>query len=159
MEKKKFNTTNYINYETYRNENIKNIFMQLKEIILNAFDKLNYSTDDMNVYYKRTSDKNSTLAIKVLEGNDEDTENYMFNNCKTDYENNSINCNIQMYSESNACLKAMLLNNLLSTHLELFFKEIEKELKIKFKEDSEFGIIVPLDDRIVKGNPYTKQKK
>ena len=52
MEKKKFDTTNYINYETYRNENIKNIFIQLKEIILNAF----------NGFWPRISKRHSLLS-------------------------------------------------------------------------------------------------
>ena len=159
MENKKFDTTNYINYETYRNENIKNIFIQLKEIILNAFDKLNYSTDDINVYYKRTSDKKSILAIKLFEGNNEDTENYMFNTSIPSDDNNTVKCKIQLYAESKSGLKAMVLNNLISTHLEFFFENIEKELIKTFKEDLEFGIIIPLDNRIIKGNPYTKQKK
>ena len=159
MEKQKFDTTNHINYETYKSENIKNIFIQLKEIILNAFGKLNYSTNNINVYYKRTSDKKSVLAIKLFDGNNEDTENYMFNTCIPNFNNNEVKCKVQLYAESKSGLNAIFLSNLISTHLQFFFENVEKELLKNGKEDLEFRIIIPLDNRIIKGNPYTKQKK
>lgn len=159
MEKIKFDTTNHIHYETYRDKDIRDLFIELKEVIINAYDKLNYSTYDMNVYYKRSSDKKSVLAIKTEIGDNSDAENFMFNYCVSDNYNGKAKVKISVYSQSKSSLKSMLLNNLLSTHLEYFFINIENTLLSKGKEDLDLGIIIPLDSTIVKVKPYIKTKK
>ena len=80
-----FNELNISNF----NENLDTIpsyidmqnFNYIIEIIRNAFKRLNINPEGKSIYYKRYTNGNSVLAIKVSQGDDNDISNYMFNGC------------------------------------------------------------------------------
>lgn len=139
-----FNELNISNF----NENLDTIpsyidmqnFNYIIEIIRNAFKRLNINPEGKSIYYKRYTNGNSVLAIKVSQGDDNDISNYMFNGCDVF----GGKCNVYMHSKPKSSQKSMNIANLISKEIVLFFEKIEHNLSKNNLSDIEFSIKIPL---------------
>lgn len=139
----KFNLND--NYSDINDLNINNKpFEQITGIIKDAFTTLKYGKDNMNVYYQRYKNGSSILAIKVLDGDEFDITNYMFNGCSIVYYNNKISSTVSFHSDKRATHRSMAIANLISDDIILFFREVEEELLDKNLRDLEMSLKLPL---------------
>jgi hypothetical protein len=139
----KFNLND--NYSGINDLNINNKpFEQITGIIKDTFTTLKYGKDNMNVYYQRYKNGSSILAIKVLDGDEFDITNYMFNGCSIVYYNNKISSTVSFHSDKRATHRSMAIANLISDDIILFFREVEEEILSKDLKDLELNIKMPL---------------
>lgn len=139
----KFNLND--SYSDINDLNINNKpFEQITEIIKDTFTTLKYGKDNMNVYYQRYKNASSIIAIKVLDGSDNDLTLYMFAGCNIEYYNNKICSTISFHSDKRATHRTMGIANLISDDIILFFREVEEELLDKNLKDLEISLKFPL---------------
>lgn len=141
-------------FDLKTNHNIKEfnideqIFNDLIELLIMTFKTLNINIDDKNIYYERSNDGKSILAIKVLDGEDFIKANYMFIGCEVSYPCGGINCNVYMYAGAPSSSNSIKISNMYFTKLFNFFKEIETDLLNKNLINLEVSFKMPLVKRI-----------
>ena len=125
MELDNYSISNAIEIKEYNGLYLEmKYFYQLKEIIYNSLLLIGINADDMKMYYQRFSNSTSILAIKVLNGEDDNQKNYIFNGCQTVYYNNDCYCNIYLHADAKCNQIVMKLNRLISKDIINFFNRI-----------------------------------
>ena len=129
MELIKFNNTNNIDISELNTLNINlEIFEIIKNKIIETFNKIGLSTDDMSIYYERHADGSSILAIKLSRGEVFDHANYMINGCLVEYYNNEVSCDIVFHADQKVSQKAMNIANRNTNDIILFLRKLEQEI-------------------------------
>ena len=129
MELIKFDNSNNIDISELNTLNINlEIFETLRNKIIETFNKIGLSTEDMSIYYERHSDGSSILAIKLSKGEDFDVADYMINGCLVEYYNNEVSCDIGFHADKKVSQKAMHIANRNTNNIILFFKKLEQEI-------------------------------
>ena len=123
----------------------KDNFNQLVEVIKIAFKKIGIKIDEMLISYQRYANKSSILAIKLLQGSDNDIDNYIFFGCNVD---NSNRCDIFMHSEAKFAEKALQVANLITSDIIIFFNNVEMDLSEKNLDNLEISFKIPLGEDI-----------
>lgn len=126
------------------------IFKSIVDKISYCLKKLDVSLEDKSVYYQRNANKTSILAIKVCNGDDSDTTNFMFNGCDaTDYAK-YMSCDVYLHADKKVGQVSMSIANMISHDIVDFFSAIEGELAIKGLSDSELFVRISLASEIKK---------
>lgn len=103
-------------------------FEDIIELLKIVFEKIGVNAENKVVYYQRFCDGKSVLAIKVLDGVDEDKNNYMFVGCNTKYYGNDKSCDVYMHAEAKAGQISIKISNLIASKIVGFFETIEQDL-------------------------------
>ena len=101
----------------------------------------------MYVYYQRQNDKNSILAIKVTQGDNNDKRNYMFTGCNPSYYDNEVLCDIYMHADAKSAQRTIELSRIISKDITNFFKEIEQNIYENNELEKELSIIIPIKNK------------
>lgn len=146
MELSKFNNTNNIDISELNTLNINlEIFEIIKNKIIETFNKIELSTQDMSIYYERHSDGSSILAIKLSKGEDFDMANYMINGCLVEYYNNEVMCDIGFHADKKVGQRALNIARINTKDIINFFKTLEQEIYNHGLSDIELSLQIPLD--------------
>lgn len=125
------------------NINEKN-FKEMVEIVNDAFQRLSINPNGMSIYYQRNSNGTSILAIKVTQGDDSDTDNYMINGCNVNYYSNDLTCDVYLHANAKSAQKASNLASYISRYIVTFFEKVERDLLDKKLIDLEMSLRMPL---------------
>lgn len=120
------------------------IFNDILDKIVFCMKKLNIRMDDKCVYYQRSSNKTSILAIKVSNGDDCDVANFMFNGCDATSYHRYMLCDVYLHAEAKSGQASMNIANMISRDIVDFFNTMEGELALKGLSDAELSIRIPL---------------
>jgi len=102
--------------------------------------------DDKKIVYKRNPDGTSMIAIKLAEGDDKNTKNYMVVNCEAWKGADKVTCNVEMNADAKISVSSMKLANLISRNIVEFFEEIENDLYRKNNFDISISLTIPLGE-------------
>ena len=119
-------------------------FEKLRDIMIAYYEYRGINLESMNIVYQRFSNSNSVLAIKLVEGENADKENYMFVGATPSYYNGKVQCDVYMHAEKKCANEALELSRQASRKIVEFFQTTEKDLVDKNITDSEFAITIPL---------------
>ena len=139
----------------------ENNFKEIIELMTNVFNKIGIDLECKSIFYQRFHDGKSMLVIKVLDGEDEDKNNYMFVGCDTKYYGNDISCNVYMRAEAKASQVSINISNLIASKIVSFFEGIEQELLDKKSIKLEVFLKLPLvidNERELLNNDKPKTK-
>ena len=129
MQLDRLNATNNIELEELTNLNINiKYFERITEIIKLTFQKLRINPEGMSIYYQRYQNSTSVLAIKVSQGDDSDTQNYMFNGCSVEYYKNDLFCDVYLHAKAKSGKISSNIASLISKDIVEFFNNVEKDL-------------------------------
>lgn len=133
-------------------------FEELKNIILAYYEYRGISSENMCIEYQRFSNANSVLAIKLIEGENSDKENYMFIGTTTSYRNKKPYCDVFMHADAKSAQEALELSRYASRKIVDFFEKTEKDLVDKNITDSEFTISIPFSSKKENKNEKDEQE-
>lgn len=160
MELVKFNNSNNIDISELNTLNINlEIFETIKNKIIETFNKIGLSTDDMSIYYERHADGSSILAIKLSKGEDFNITNYMINGCLVEYHNNEVFCDIGFHADKKVSQRALEVARINTKDIILFFKTLEQEIYNNGSSSIELSLQIPLDDYKEKEKPNNGKSK
>ncbi len=124
----------------------ENIFLDIMDKVISCMTRLGIKLDDKSVYYQRYANKTSILAIKLGKGEENDTNNFMFNGCDATYFNGDRSCDVYLHANKKIGQEAMNMANMMSSDIVEFFNTIEGELVLNGLSDSELFIRIPLSN-------------
>ncbi len=137
----------YINDMCLDNEIFYKLINKVKKGLLN----LVINPDDKKIVYKRNPDGTSMIAIKLAEGDDKNTRNYMVVNCEAWKGADKVTCNVEMNADAKISVSSMKLANLISRNIVEFFEEIENDLYRKNNFDISISLTIPLGEEKEQG--------
>lgn len=137
----------YINDMCLDNEIFYKLINKVKKGLLN----LVINPDDKKIVYKRNPDGTSMIAIKLAEGDDKNTKNYMVVNCEAWKGTDKVTCNVEMNADAKISVSSMKLANLISRNIVEFFEEIENDLYRKNNFDISISLTIPLGEEKEQG--------
>lgn len=138
-----------------QNNNINfnmNPFYKMIQIIKDTFKSVGIDYNDMKIFYQRFANGKSLLAIKVLEGDDNDQTNYMFNFCQATHYGKDTFCNVYLHADKKCSKIASKLIRLLSKNIISFFEEIERDFNKKGITNLECSFLIPLINKKLDAN-------
>lgn len=145
MELNNFNVENSTELSVINEINIdESVFIEIIDIISNAMSRFGIKLEGKSIYYQRSANKTSILAIKLCNGDDNDTNNYMFNGCDATYFNGHNSCDVYLHANKKVGQIAMNMANLVSSDIVRFFEVVEGELVLNGLSESELFIRIPL---------------
>lgn len=145
MELSNFNVENSTELSVVNEINIdESIFTDMIDTISNAMNRLGIKLDGKSIYYQRNANKTSILAVKLCNGDDNDTNNYMINGCDATYFNGHGSCDVYLHANKKVGQAAMNMANMVSSDIVSFFDTIEGELALNGLTESELFIRIPL---------------
>lgn len=152
MEKFEFNACQYIALNELKTSQInEEIFIKIKDKIITILKQLNIETENLSLYYERHNDSSSILAIKLINGDDLDINNYMVNWCMTNYySDNKILCDVGFDAKAKVGQIAMAVANTITEDMIMFFEDLEKDLLNKNLSSIEFSLRIPLCNHVEK---------
>jgi len=160
MELIKFNNSNNIDISELNTLNINlEIFETIKNKIIETFNKIGLSKDDMSIYYERHADGSSILAIKLSKGEDFDMNNYMINGCLVEYHNNEVMCDIGFHADKKVSQRALDVARTNTKDIVHFFKTLEQEIYDEGLSNIELSLHLQLDNYKEKENPNKGKSK
>ncbi len=121
------------------------IFSNILDKIRICMMELGISLEGKSVYYQRNADRTSILAIKLCNGSDSDTTNFMFNGCDAREFYKYASCDVFLHADGKISGRAVNVANRISNDIVEFFNTIEGELVLKELYDSEFFVSIPLE--------------
>lgn len=146
MEIIKFNQSNNMDVSELNTLNIDSkIFETIKNKIIETFNKIGLSTQNMSIYYERKVNGSSILAIKLSKGEDFDMTNYMINGCLVECYNSEVLCDIGFHADKKVSQKAMIIANQNTQDIIHFFQTLEQEIYNKELSNIELSLQIPLD--------------
>ena len=123
----------------------KNLMHKLERLFL--FFK--FELKDTYLYYKRSSDSKSILAIQVSNGDYKNTENYMinFSEClsSTQINKEMIRCHVGFQADAKSSQRAIKIANYLAKDIVIFFEDIELCLNKENLVEQEIEMLIPLN--------------
>lgn len=145
----------YINNRSLDTEIFYKLINAVKKGLLNNL--INF--DDKKIVYKRNPDGTSIIAIKLAEGDDKNTKNYMVVNCEAWKGADKVTCNVEMNADAKISVSSMKLSNLISRNIVEFFEEMENDLYRKNNFDISISLTIPLaEGKDLVENNKTKSK-
>jgi hypothetical protein len=145
----------YINNRSLDTEIFYKLINAVKKGLLNNL--INF--DDKKIVYKRNPDGTSIIAIKLAEGDDKNTKNYMVVNCEAWKGADKVTCNVEMNADAKISVSSMKLSNLISRNIVEFFEEMENDLYRKNNFDISISLTIPLaEGKDLIENNKTKSK-
>ena len=146
MELIKFDNSNNIDIIELNTLNINlEIFETIKNKIIETFNKIGLSTDEMSIYYERHMNGSSILAIKLSKDEDFDMSNYMINGCLVEYHNNEVFCDIGFHADKKVGQRALDIARTNTKDIINFFKALEQEVYDQGLSNIELSLQLPLD--------------
>ena len=136
----------------------ESIFTDLVDKIITNMSRIGISLENKCVFYQRFANKTSILAIKLGNGEDSDTNNFMFNGCDATYFDGNNTCDVYLHANKKIGQEAMQMANMMSRDIVEFFDTIEGEFVIKGMADSELFIKIPLVRQQEKSNDKKENK-
>lgn len=134
-------------------------FIELINIVKSCYKSMGISIDKMNMEYHRFLNKNSVLAIKLLEESDYERDNYMFIGCSPHNYNDKIHCDVFMHAAAKCAQEAMEMSRKISRNIVNFFEQTEEELEQNGMSDMEFSVTIPLTEKEKNQNSATPKKE
>lgn len=155
---KKYYDQDYLDYINNRSLDTE-IFYKLINAVKKGLLNNLISFDDKKIVYKRNPDGTSIIAIKLAEGDDKNTKNYMVVNCEAWKGADKVTCNVEMNADAKISVSSMKLSNLISRNIVEFFEEMENDLYRKNNFDISISLTIPLaEGKDLVENNKTKSK-
>ena len=123
------------------------VFSKLIDAIKKGLSSINVNPEDVKIVYKRNFDATSVLAIKLKDGGDFDTTNYMVVSSEAYKNADKVTCNVEMQGNEKISVEQMKLANLISRNIVEFFEEIENGLYKNNNFDLSISLTILLDER------------
>lgn len=121
-------------------------FIELINIVKTCYKSMGINIDKMRMEYHRFLNKNSVLAIKLLEESDYERNNYMFVGCSPHNYNDKIHCDVFIHADAKCAQEAMEMSRRISRNIVSFFEKTEQELEENGMSDMEFSVTIPLTE-------------
>lgn len=146
-----FNVDNYIEITELKSLNVnKQNFNRITTIVKNTFRKLGINLENASIYYQRNKNLTSVLSIKVSQGDDNDVNNYMFNKCSVNYNQDELFYDISLHAKAKSKQNSIYIANLITKDIIEFFKKIEQELFQNNQSDLELSLKIPFEQKKTK---------
>lgn len=116
---------------------------KITNIIKKTLISLNISLEGKSIYYQR-SNKVSILAIKLANGDEQDTKNYMFNGADATYFEKSRRCDVFLHADAFVAQPSIRVAGMISKDIVNFFDEMESYYLENDLMDMNISFRVPL---------------
>lgn len=130
----------------YQNQIPTETFQELIRVIQECYKDIGINSEQKKLEYHRFLNRNSVLAIQLLDTREEDRNNYMFIGCTPSMHNQKIYCDIFMHADAKCAKEAMEVSRRISQNIISFFEETENTLNKNNMNDTSFSVEIPLNE-------------
>lgn len=130
----------------YQNQIPIETFQELIKVIQECYKDIGINSEQMKLEYHRFSNRNSVLAIQLLDARNYDRDNYMFIGCTPGFYSQKIYCDIFMHADAKCAKEALEVSRRISKNIINFFEKTETTLNKNGLNDISFSVEIPLNE-------------